>query len=218
MEDDLRSEYDLKNLRVRKLGYRRKNYRGTIVHLEPDVAEIFPNPDAVNEALRFLIRVTQENQLNFVLTKENTALEEMEAHWYIAELVMECRVEREPLNVIHVNIVLVRANSPEEAFEKAEQLGRNGEDTYLNPNNQIVTFTYRGLRDLNIIHDELEHGGELMFEEKIGVSEHELQEMLTPKYELAVFRLSEMKDSSKPSYSCKEIMDEVIRRLDSGGA
>ncbi|MGH1393383.1 MAG: hypothetical protein ACRAVC_05025 [Trichormus sp.] len=33
-----------------------------IVRLEPDVAAIFPNAEAVNEALRFLIRVTRENQ------------------------------------------------------------------------------------------------------------------------------------------------------------
>lgn len=31
------------------------------VFLEPDVAEMFPNSEAVNEALRFLIRVTSKN-------------------------------------------------------------------------------------------------------------------------------------------------------------
>jgi hypothetical protein len=61
-EDELRSEYDLKSLRVRRLGARRKSFGGTIVRLEPDVAEMFPSADAVNEALRFLVRVTQENQ------------------------------------------------------------------------------------------------------------------------------------------------------------
>ncbi|NMF58447.1 hypothetical protein [Pseudanabaena yagii] len=55
LEDDLRPEYDLKSLRVRKLGSRRKSFGGS-------VAAIFPNADAVNEALRFLIRVTQQNQ------------------------------------------------------------------------------------------------------------------------------------------------------------
>lgn len=62
MEDELRSEYDLKSLRVRKLGARRKSFGGTVVRLESDVAEMFPSADAVNEALRFLVRVTQENQ------------------------------------------------------------------------------------------------------------------------------------------------------------
>ncbi len=59
LKDNLRSEYDLKSLKVRKMGSGRKNFGGTTVKLEPDVAEIFPNADAVNEALRFLIRSTR---------------------------------------------------------------------------------------------------------------------------------------------------------------
>jgi len=61
INDELRPEYDLRGLRVRKLGRGRKSFGG-IVRLEPDVAEVFPDADAVNEALRFLIRVTKENQ------------------------------------------------------------------------------------------------------------------------------------------------------------
>jgi ribosomal 50S subunit-associated protein YjgA (DUF615 family) len=61
VNDELRPEYDLRSLRVRKLGAGRKSFGG-VVRLEPDVAEIFPDADAVNEALRFLIRVTKENQ------------------------------------------------------------------------------------------------------------------------------------------------------------
>ena len=61
MKDELRSEYDLRSLRVRKLGPTRKGFGG-VIRLEPDVAEVFPDADAVNEALRFLIRVTKENQ------------------------------------------------------------------------------------------------------------------------------------------------------------
>jgi hypothetical protein len=61
-EDELRSEYDLKSLRVRKMGSGRKSFGGAVVRLEPDVAEMFPNADAVNEALRFLVRVTQEHK------------------------------------------------------------------------------------------------------------------------------------------------------------
>jgi len=62
MEDELRPEYDLKSLRVRRLGSERKSFGGTNVRLEPDVAKMFPDSDAVNEALRFLIRVMQENK------------------------------------------------------------------------------------------------------------------------------------------------------------
>jgi hypothetical protein len=61
MKDELRAEYDLHSLSVRKLGPGRKSFGGTI-RLEPDVAEVFPNADSVNEALRFLIRITKEKQ------------------------------------------------------------------------------------------------------------------------------------------------------------
>ena len=62
MEDDLRPEYDLKSLL--KDGVRGKYvelYRaGTnLVRLEPDVARAFPTEEAVNEALRLVIRMAQ---------------------------------------------------------------------------------------------------------------------------------------------------------------
>ena len=60
MEDELRPEYDLRNLRVRKAGSERNSFGGPIVRLELDVAEVFPDSNSVNEALRFLIRVTRE--------------------------------------------------------------------------------------------------------------------------------------------------------------
>jgi hypothetical protein len=71
MEDDLRTEYDLKSLRVRRLGSKRKSFGGTTVRLEPDVAEMFPSTDAVNEALRLLIRVMRDNQTLSSTTQAN---------------------------------------------------------------------------------------------------------------------------------------------------
>lgn len=59
MEDELRSEYDLKSLRIRKMGAKHQSFWGRIIKLEPDVAEMFPNAEAVNEALRFLITITK---------------------------------------------------------------------------------------------------------------------------------------------------------------
>lgn len=51
-EDDLRLEYDLHSLRVRKMGPGRKGFGGLIIHLETDVAEVFSDFQSVNEALR----------------------------------------------------------------------------------------------------------------------------------------------------------------------
>lgn len=62
MEDELRSEYDLRSLRVRKVGSGRKSFGGTMIRLDPDVAEVFPDSESVNEALRFLIRIAKENK------------------------------------------------------------------------------------------------------------------------------------------------------------
>ena len=59
--DEIRPEYDLRSLRVRKLGSGRKSF-GDTIRLDRDVADVFPDADAVNEALRFLIRVTRENR------------------------------------------------------------------------------------------------------------------------------------------------------------
>jgi hypothetical protein len=61
MEDELRPEYDLRSLRVRRVGSKRTGFGG-FVQLAPDVAEIFPDAESVNEALRFLIRVTRESK------------------------------------------------------------------------------------------------------------------------------------------------------------
>ena len=62
MNDELRPEYDLKSLL--KEGVRGKyteRYRaGTnLVLLDPDVAKAFPNADAVNEALRLVMQLTE---------------------------------------------------------------------------------------------------------------------------------------------------------------
>jgi hypothetical protein len=60
MEDELRPEYDLKSLRVRRVGPGRKSF-GDLVRLEPDVAEAFPDAEAVNEALRSLIEIAKRS-------------------------------------------------------------------------------------------------------------------------------------------------------------
>jgi len=61
IEDDLRPEYDLRELLKGGVrGKYAKRYRaGTnLVLLEPDVARAFANDRAVNEALRLVIRLT----------------------------------------------------------------------------------------------------------------------------------------------------------------
>ena len=59
--DDLRPEYDLSQLKggVRGKYFKRATAGTTLVLLEPDVAEAFPDAKTVNQALRALAQVAQ---------------------------------------------------------------------------------------------------------------------------------------------------------------
>ena len=64
LDDELRPEYDLTSLRVRKLGRARKRF-GDLVRLEPDIIEAFPNAELVNAALRSLLEIAKRStQIN----------------------------------------------------------------------------------------------------------------------------------------------------------
>ena len=66
MDDDLRPEYDFTQLTVVTRGEGRKKSNLTI-QLDPDVAMIFPDSGAVNEGLRLLMRLIQQNQSQHTL-------------------------------------------------------------------------------------------------------------------------------------------------------
>lgn len=74
MDDELRLEYDLRELL--KGGIRGKyaeRYRaGTnLVSLDPDVAMAFPSEEAVNEALRLVLQLTELPKRNGAQGKRN---------------------------------------------------------------------------------------------------------------------------------------------------
>ena len=59
LDDELRPEYDLSKYKGGVRGKYAQHYKeGTnLVLLAPDVARVFPNDEAVNEALRLLIKI-----------------------------------------------------------------------------------------------------------------------------------------------------------------
>ena len=59
--EDLRPEYDFSNMEGGVRGkYAQRFHTGTnLVKIDPDVAEVFADDDAVNEALRSLIQVAR---------------------------------------------------------------------------------------------------------------------------------------------------------------
>jgi Domain of unknown function (DUF4288) len=134
-----------------------------------------------------------------------------DARWFIAELVVECRIEEDPRNVLHVDHVLVRADSAEEAYTKALELGADKELAYVNTEDKKVVWHFRGLRDLFVVHDELEHGGELLYEEEIDVTDASIQEEISTKESLSVFR--EVEASGGPNYMPRDLMAQVVEAL-----
>ena len=63
-KDELRQKYDLAKMKggVRGKYAERCRQGSNVVVLAPDVAEAFPNADAVNEALRMLINVAKSTK------------------------------------------------------------------------------------------------------------------------------------------------------------
>lgn len=133
-----------------------------------------------------------------------------DAEWYLADIVLEITVEDDPRNVIHTNSVLVRADSPEDAYEEALKLGAASESTYENVAGKQITFRFRGLRDLNVIHDELKHGAELTYSEDVGWDEARIQKWISPKEELGIF--SPIMPTDKPDYRSGDIVRRLYQR------
>jgi len=133
-----------------------------------------------------------------------------DAKWYLADIVEEIRVKGNKRNVLHTNLVLVRADSPEEAYEKAIALGKRGNTKYKNPEGKMVTIRFRGLKDLNVIYEELEHGSEITFSRDVGVSEQKIKSWIRSKKNLGVF--ARVEAHRGPDYSSAEIIQEVFKR------
>lgn len=139
-----------------------------------------------------------------------TAFIPRDAKWYIADIVEEVRVEGSRRNVVHTNRTLIRADSPEEAHTKAIALGKRGNTRYKNVNGKMVTIRFRGLSELNVIHDDLDHSAEISFDRDVAVSEKVIKSWIRPKRKLGVF--APIQPSKGPDYASAEVIQEVYKR------
>ena len=62
LNDELETEYDLRKMRVRKVGVGRASLTNHGVILDSDVAKDYPSSEAVNDALRLLSKITKQHQ------------------------------------------------------------------------------------------------------------------------------------------------------------
>jgi len=131
-----------------------------------------------------------------------------DVEWFLAQLVVEIRVAGCRRNIVHINYVLIRANNPQQAYREAMKLGKGSNRTYKNPRDRIVTHRFLGLRNLDAIFDPLEHGSEITFVERVGMSVTGTRRLVRSKRELEAF-MPVRDRKGRPDYSSKEIMRMV---------
>lgn len=134
-----------------------------------------------------------------------------DARWYLADVVLEHIIEDDPRNVVHINTHLIEADSPAQAYKKAIALGRRARSSYVNTEGKQVRVIFRGLQQLNVIHEPLEDGSELTYHERVNVSEKRLKGMITPRSKLAVFAPIEAR--RVPNYAPDSILQLMEKDL-----
>lgn len=125
--------------------------------------------------------------------------------WFLAELVMEFRVEGDERNVVHVDSVLVEADTRVHAWHAALELGREAENSYVNTEERRVTKAFRGIRQLMVLWEGLEHGSELFYTEHVGVPEERIREWTGPREELAAFLVAPDAEAGGPNLMPAEL-------------
>ena len=132
-----------------------------------------------------------------------------DVRWFIADIVLETQVVGNNQIVIHVNTTLIRANSAERAFIRANNLGKESEHVYENTDGHKVRVVYCGLNDLYAIQENLKHGAELSCREEIGLTEEQVQGLVKPKEYLSAF--SDFHEASfvKPNYMPRAVAERL---------
>ena len=136
----------------------------------------------------------------------------MKTEWYLAELVMKITVADDPRNVVHQNLVLIRANSAEEAYEKAVQVGNKEEISYDNPTGKAVRFHFEGVSDLIDIMGELEDGEELDFHYTVDMADEKIRYLVKPREHLRAFLPPRRAEG--PDYASAEIVAMAVRMME----
>ena len=110
--------------------------------------------------------------------------------WYIADLVILFWVVGSDEDLLHINTKLLKAGSPEEAFEKALKAGTEYNYNFTNTDGALVEVKFLGLRELLHVAEDLEDGCELYYEEVAERHGFRKHGTLKSKDNLAVFKTS----------------------------
>jgi hypothetical protein len=108
--------------------------------------------------------------------------------WYPAGLMEAFQSASEANYLLWINWILVRAGNAEEAYARALKFGEERNTEYPNTDGVLVTVSFRGLRDLYEIYEELEDGAEIIYDEYEDISSDDIDARARKKEDLAVFQ------------------------------
>jgi hypothetical protein len=131
---------------------------------------------------------------------------------YVAELIMEIKISKEPRNIIHRQFHLVYAANPKDAYRRALSLGKRYEDSYENPEGKRVQVKFHGIARLDELLDKLGDGAELTYDEYVGVTKREINELIPPKSKLQVFSKNTAYSRGLPNYASKVALEKLTKK------
>lgn len=111
-------------------------------------------------------------------------------NWYIVEIIEKCepveRNEKQELRRVTTwgNHHLIKADSPEKAFDKAEKLGKEAEYKFTNSDKIEMEWIFVGIGELLPIYEDIEDGAELMWNDYGFISNRRTMRMPYKKKEL----------------------------------
>ena len=118
--------------------------------------------------------------------------------WYLAHEILYIEVN-EALNQesfwVWENLILIQADNPEEALDKAMINGQNSEGP-VEIHGIKGYLTFKGLKNLILIYDELEDGAELEWME-YEVNKEKLEQMVRTKQDMQAFNLKKSFEKSQ---------------------
>lgn len=109
--------------------------------------------------------------------------------WFVAEVLVLHSIVEGKAHVLHNNFLLIQASDPQRAITAAENRGREHETEFTNTDGHRVTVRFIGLRNLHRVHDVLEDGAEIMYEEFGVQSETEALRWVRSRESFSVFRI-----------------------------
>jgi hypothetical protein len=123
--------------------------------------------------------------------------------WFVTVLVMKCQVGSDPRELWDEQVHLLRASGAEDAFARAQKLGKGEAHSYLNSHGEKVSWNFVGIGELQeLLESRIRSGIEVYSTLSRGLK----SPRVLRKSELNVFRFQ--RDRNK---TAKELLPKELK-------